>query len=262
MKKTPPTKQILFGPADKEWPPEVQTLFKEAHQKAHALFMAAYSGPHQKESVDRLVELGRLVCMQIEVLWRNPRFRADLETAARESNYFPLLHTNLIETRWSCGDELKEKLRLQPAPGNEKGNKGGKKPGRRAKDDRLGREVETFVFGVIYPGKLKVGPTLRNEDVISQSTRRRLLSRAGRTNLGRWSDAFAKHVRRFRPDLLTKDGGAGILSQVTKERFSEFQAKNPNEKNWKSKPWRAFKSLVVERLRKFRPMIQSAILQS
>jgi len=260
MKKTMPTKQIHFGPADKEWPPEVQKLFKDANQKAHALFMAAYNGPHHKESVDRLVELGRLVCQQIEVLWRNPRFRADLEAVASESSFFPLLHTNLIETPWSCGDEMKGKLRLQSAPGNEKGKKGGKKPGAKVKDDLLTREVEIFVLGVLNTGTLRVGPMFQNKDVIDRGTRRRLLSRTGRKNLGAWSTAFIeRYIRPLRPDLLTDDGESGTFSMMTKERFSEFQLKNPNEKNWDSKPWRAFKSLVSERLRKFRPMIRSTI---
>jgi hypothetical protein len=269
--KPRPVGKIHFGPPDHEWPSEVQQLFKEAHSKERLLYMEAYNGPYKKESVDRLIELGTIICHQIETLWKKPDYRPFVEAASRQRNFFPLLHTNLIEVWFSCGDEMREKLPLEPAPGNEKGGKGRGKPGRKVLNDLLNREVGMFVQGVLKPGSLRVESSAtepdspwkivpffnRGEiDLIDDATRQCLLSLTGRKSLGEWSQAFAeKYIHLYRPDLLSTDGEAGLFQNMVAERLSELQTKNPDEKS----PWRAFKTLVTERLRKFKPMIESAI---
>jgi hypothetical protein len=230
-----------------------------------------YNGPHKKELIDRLIDLGLNICSHLETLWKNPDYHSLVEASSRQRNFFPLIHTNLIETPFSCGDKMREGLPLQPAPGNEKGKKGGGKPGRKVLDDLLNSEVEMFVQGVLRPGRLRMvyPPTKPNNaphmvplikrdeiDLIDSTTRQLLLSSIGRKRLGRWSQAFAeKYIRPYRPDLLSENGQAGTFQRMVAERLSELQAKNPDEKS----PWRAFKTLVTERLRKFKPLIESAI---
>ena len=253
--------RIHFGPPDQEWPPEIKQLFREAHQKVRQLYMEVYNGQHKKESVDRLIELGTIICSEIEILWRNPEYRPFVEGSSRGRYFFPLLHTNLIETPGRCADEMKKKLPLHRAPGHEKGKNGKGKRGRKTLDDLLNREVEYFVLGVVNPGMLRTeNPDAYTQiDVIDDKTRRRLLTPAGLKDLGEWPEAFVEiYIRPHRPDLLSDDG-TGKFSELAKERFLEFQAKNPNEKNFTSSPWRAFKTLVTERLRKFKPLIKSAI---
>ncbi|HXB01961.1 MAG TPA: hypothetical protein VNV15_03980 [Opitutaceae bacterium] len=262
--------RILFGPPpDKEWPPEVKKEFQDARGAVSHLVGQIYNGPHKKELVDRLIELGSVVCSHLEHLWGNHDYRSFVEDSSRRRNYFPLLHTNLIETRYSCSDEMREKLPLQLAPGNEKGKKGKGKPGRKVLDDLLNREVEMFVLAVLKPGTLRVEnlpaepdsivPFINRVevDVIDNATRQYIVSPIGRKRLGVWSQAFTeKYIRPYRPDLLSEDGQAGTFQKMVADRLSELQAKNPDEKS----PWRAFKTLVTERLRKFKPLIESAIL--
>ena len=223
--------------------------------------MEAYNGPDKMESIDRLIELGTIICTQIEYLWKKPEYRPLVEASSRGRYLFPLLHTNLIETPFSCGDEMRAQLPLHLAPGHEKGKRETGKRGRRVLDDLLNREVNYFVLGVLDPGTLRFGNSSieTQVDIIDAATRQRLLTPPGRKNLGEWSDAFVdKYIQPYRPDLLTEDGKSGKFSKMAKERFSEFQAKNPNEKNLNSSPWRAFKTLVTERLRKFKRLIESA----
>jgi hypothetical protein len=261
--------QIHFGPPEEEWPPEVKKEFQDAHRAVRHLVGQIYNGPHKKELIDRLIDLGLTISSRLETLWKDPDYRPLVEASSRQRNFFPLVHTNLIETPFSCGDKMREGLPLQPAPGNEKGKKGGGKPGRKVLNDLLNSEVEMFVHGVLQPNWLRMEypPAEQNKssamvpliecvkvDLIDRATRQHLLSPIGRKSLSKWSQAFVeKYIHPHRPDLLSKNGETGKFHGMVAERLSDLQAKNPNEKS----PWRALKALVDERLRKFKRLIEA-----
>lgn len=252
-----PTGEILFGWPDQASPKEVRRAFDAGRRNAHALFMAAWDGPDQEAACDRLVLLGTAICSKLEQLWKDPRRRPLIESAALRANWFPLLQTNLKPLKgaiWLC-DEMRATLMQCPAPGQEKAV-----AGRGAENSRLNREVECFVVGVIRPGSLRrvvVQDGICSEiDLIANSTRSKLLSPKPRATLGKWSAAFVKeYVRPSRPDLLSADGESGELHGIAASLRDDLQAKNPDEKS----VWRALEKLVTERLRKFDRLIKSAI---
>jgi hypothetical protein len=271
MSKDQPS-QIHFGPPVREWPPEVQGPFKKALEAQFELIFAIRRRSDKLALVDRLIELTTIACNQIENLWKKPEYRPLVEASARGRHYFPLIHTNLIATPFTCGDEIKEKLQLMGAPGNEKG-----KRGKKVDDDLLNKEIECFVLGVLKSNWLRVeiapfiepppfsqawqsesGP--KEVDVIDAGTRAQLMSHQGRKDRGAWADAFIeKYIRPHRPDLLSSDGKRGKFRKLADDRFAKFKLKNPDEKNFSDTPWRGFKALVTERLRKFDRLIKSAI---
>ena len=258
--------RILYGPPIKDLPVPVADLFGKAIDELLNLSLSVKIRPHKEALVDQLIELATVACKQIEVLWEDSKYRPLVEASAHERHYFPLLHTNLKTTPFSCGDEIKKTIRLARIPGNEKGKKG-----RRIKTDLMNSEIEKFVFGVISPGSLRIqtisletagsyegAHQVRSEevDLVKPETRQRLLSEDGRKELGRWSEAFVdEYVRPHRPDLLSDDGKTGAFSEKVQDYIANIQKKNFDEKNRNSEPWRFLRMLVRKRIRKFRTQI-------
>ena len=134
--------------------PVISDVFKAIEgSDAVALHVPVFRGSEFK------IELGQTICTQIEALWRNPKYRRHVDAAARHTNYFPLLHTNL-KTTLSCADEMWASLPLRPAPGWEKGKgkRGVGTRGRPPKDDALNLAIFEFIIGVVEPGSLRYAP--------------------------------------------------------------------------------------------------------
>ena len=242
--------------------------------KTWPIIMAIYHKPHKKENVDRLIELGTIICHQIEVLWKKPRYRRLVKASSRTRNFFPLLHTNLKETPLSRADQMRASIPLRPAPGYEKGKRG--KP---PKANPLNRAIHEFILGVKDPKSLTYvapfyetaksgltvtrGPRRRERDIISNATRRKLLSPHGRENLYDWAKGFVTYILEYRSDILSPDYESGkIHGSVAKlrEQRRKSQLKNkdaPYEKDGDSANKEAFTQLVFKRLPKFEFLIRT-----
>jgi hypothetical protein len=278
-----------YGWFNDSWPDQIKKGYAEAYTATETLYWQAQKGATMPEATNALIALGIHTCRRLEDLWR--KNRGLVKSVAWLMSWIPSLYTKSAPPpgrRWP-GEVMRSQLRLLPQPTQEEGRRGPKShllstleskssgPGQKKRPVTLAGallndKIEEFVIhGVLRPnwlvwvtseghrapnGETVQAGVLHETVIIDAATRTVLIEAARKGRIGPWAKAFAeRYIRPYCPEILSDDGQAGAAAAMVRERVASLIRASEDD----NLPWRAFKMLAQERLRKFMRQIEIVI---